>query len=104
LFDPNEIDRENAIWRTGEYGPGAELVRQFEVERLQALMKPFYSHGSVIDIFVLRNALEQGDCLASSRSSANLVESFLAVLGIDPRSVLFQLHALEPPVRIGRSR
>lgn len=88
MFDTDEIDRENAMSRIDENGPGAELVRQREVERLQALMKPFYSHGSVIDIFVLRNALERADTPIASRASASLVESFLAVLGIDPRNVL----------------
>jgi hypothetical protein len=95
VLDTSEIDRENIIWRIDEYGPGAELVRQCEVDRLQELMKPFYSHGSVIDIFVLRNALELGERLTDSRSSATLVECFLAVLGIDARSVVSQLHTLE---------
>lgn len=104
MFDTNDIDRENVLSRVDEYGPGAELVRQCEVERLQALMKPFYSHGSVVDIFVLRNALEQGERLTGSRATANLVESFLAVVGINPRSVLFELHSLAPPAGVRRSR
>ena len=86
MFNADEIDRENAMCRIDENGPGAELLRQHEVERLQALMQPFYSHGSVIDIFVLRNALERADTPIASTASASLVESFLAVLGIDPRT------------------
>lgn len=104
MFNAEEIDSENAIWRMDEYGPGAELVRQCEIERLKALMNAFYSHASVVDIFVLRNALEREESPDSSKACASLVECFLAVLGIDAREVLLQSSTLHRPSRMSTSR
>lgn len=95
MSDQDEMDRENAIWRIKEDGPGAELVRRHALQRLVPLIKPFCSHASLADIVFLCNALEWVNRPTSSRVKASLVESVLTLLGIDPASILSRLDSDE---------
>jgi len=83
IYD-SETDRENAIWRISQNGPGAEFVRRCQLKMLKEDLDAFFSHITTEDIIGLRTALKLREQADGPIRRATLLEAFAKMLKEEP--------------------
>ena len=88
---PTELAAQSARERIAESGPGAEIARRIFAEDLRSSFNAFLETAPTVEILTLFELFEftaHHSNGPTSEGQCSIIEAFLAMLGLDPATIL----------------